>query len=49
MVNEQDGSRTLHFIINASGLISHTPAYPNPFEPWEGVIMGDLLGIWFHP
>ncbi len=47
--NEPNGTRTLHFKINASRIIHHNPAYPHPTDPWYGIGMDDLIGYWFHP
>lgn len=49
ITNNQDGTRTLHFSIDASRVINHVPVYPHPEDPWYGVGMDDLIGYWFHP
>lgn len=41
--------RTLGFSLNASSIISHTPLYPDPVDPWFGTGFNSKLGIWFHP
>lgn len=46
---EVDGSRTLGFDIDASSLISHTPAYPGQggAAAWKGAQYGSQIGAWF--
>jgi hypothetical protein len=33
--------------LDVSGINSHTPMYGS--NPWEGFLIGDLAGIWYHP
>jgi len=47
--NNPDGTRTFHFVINASSIIHHNPVYPHPVDPWFGIGLDDLIGFWFHP
>lgn len=49
ITNHPDGTRTLHFSIDASRVINHIPVYPHPEDPWYGMGMDDLIGYWFHP
>lgn len=46
--NNADGSRTLGFDINASGINNRTSPYTPAGEVWEGAQYGANIGIWFH-
>lgn len=46
-----DGTRTIGFDIDASGINSHVPLNPGPGGPgeWTGAAFGETIGIWMHP
>lgn len=47
---DADGKRTLSFVMNATGVNSHLPLYPNPNgNDWTGVAFGEKVGVWLHP
>lgn len=48
-VDEANGTRTLHFKINATTIKQHVPAYPDALDPWYGAGFDDYAGYWFHP
>lgn len=45
--NNNDGTRTLSFDIDATAINNHTPLYPGN-SPWTGARYGEKIGIWFH-
>lgn len=51
MVQNQNGSRTFSFDIDATAIQGHTPLYPGPggAADWTGCSFGQNIGVWFHP
>lgn len=46
-VNNSDGTRTLGFDIDATGINNHNPMYPGS-TPWTGLQFDSKIGMWFH-
>ncbi len=44
---EGDGTRTLGFTLDVSGINAHAPAYPGD-DPYTGARFGAEIGFWFH-
>lgn len=51
MMQNQNGTRTFSFDIDATAINSHIPTHPGPGGPaeWTGCAFGQNIGVWFHP
>ncbi|MCB0331967.1 MAG: hypothetical protein KDD55_00640 [Bdellovibrionales bacterium] len=51
-VTDNGNTRTMHLKIDATGIITHVPLYPDiipPYDSWYGLGYDHVIGFWFHP
>ncbi|MGM0421558.1 MAG: DUF5801 repeats-in-toxin domain-containing protein [Pseudomonadota bacterium] len=48
VTENDDGTRTLEFSMDASAVMDHDPAYSDGSD-WSGVGFDDTIGVWLHP